>query len=112
MTSPSPLPTSLSSMLDFLEARAREDEGAAYADGSVDLVLVDGSRITLAGVERVRSQGDDPRTRRRLHALQMRAELYADHPDYREEWRPGPRRAGDAPRVRGRRRQVADHGRE
>lgn len=75
------------SLLDFLVERAEEDELAAYETTSVDHVLLDGAQLTRVAVERVRSAPPGRVAERRLMGLRARAALYADHPDYRDEWR-------------------------
>lgn len=75
------------SMLDFLVERAREDERAAHEGDSVDHYLLDGARVTLVAVERLRVAPPGRVAERRLLGLRARAALYADHPDFRDEWR-------------------------
>ncbi|WP_460797568.1 hypothetical protein [Nocardioides pacificus] len=78
----------MSALLDFLLARAEEDAREACAGSQIDHVLLDGSQVVRTLVRRVRAavaRGEAPP---QLHTLQVRALLYADHRDFREEWRP------------------------
>lgn len=94
-------------LADFLLARIAEDERMAegiHPEQSFGLDLEGLSRNRLLAeceakrriVEPWRVDGDEVDWRFGVHAeahdriLKILAEQYADHPDYREEWRPMP----------------------
>lgn len=96
-------------LAEFLLARIAEDEAEArrlverygceddtyWAANADDVVITLGLGRALAECEAKRriverampNESDDPRTERG-RILRVLASVYADHPDYREEWRP------------------------
>ncbi|MFJ9606147.1 DUF6221 family protein [Kitasatospora sp. NPDC101176] len=82
-------------LLGFVRARNTEDNHAyayvAQVFGSEALLdshlpLLD--LIDMLARERTAMDGSDPRSVGLAYALRVLAQSYADHPDFREEWRP------------------------
>ncbi|WP_380285800.1 DUF6221 family protein [Kitasatospora purpeofusca] len=84
-------------LLRFLRTRNAEDDhayayvahvfgGEALLDSHLPMLdLID----TLAR-DHAAMDPSDPRSTGLAHALRVLAQSYAEHPDYREEWRPWP----------------------
>jgi hypothetical protein len=80
-------PDQLGAMLDFIWARAEEDERRATCPPSRDPVLEAIARTARTMVLLTRTGRASPEPSVWFEVLQKTAELHEDHPDYRPEWR-------------------------